>query len=46
MPYINISRSSLIFSAPYHPHTNDQVEATNKTLWGTLKKRLDDAKRN
>ena len=33
------------FSAPYHPEGNGQAEATNKTLLGTLKKRLHQAKR-
>ena len=32
------------FSSPRHPQANGQVEATNKTLMKTLKKKLDDKK--
>jgi hypothetical protein len=32
------------FSIPIHPQANEQVEATNKTLLTTLKKKLEDRK--
>jgi len=33
------------YSTPIHPPANEQVEATNKTLLGTLKKKLDRKKK-